>query len=186
MITYGLAASEEDLKGILELQQKNLPDLLTQEELQAEGFVTVRHNPELLQKMNRDAPSVIAKSDSKVIGYCLAMTKKFREDIPVLIPMFEIMDRLTYQGKSIHAYRYIVSGQVCVDKAFRGQRVLDQMYTCYQQAYRQEHAFILTEISRRNPRSIKAHQRIGFETLTSYTAPDGEDWDIVIWNWNEK
>ncbi|MGS2740581.1 N-acetyltransferase family protein [Sinomicrobium sp. M5D2P17] len=183
MIQYGLAKSEADLEGILELQKKNFIEALSPEEASNQGFVTVRHDRNLLERMNAEAPSIIARDEDKIIGYCLAMTKKFKEDIPVLIPMFNAIDRLSYNKEYLKDIDYIVSGQVCVDKAYRGQGIFDNLYRQYRDVYKDAFPYILTEILTVNQRSIKAHQRIGFHSLHSYSTPDNTVWDIVIWDW---
>ena len=97
--------------------------------------------------------------------------------------MFAIFDNIYFNNKPVSAYNYIVVGQVCVDKAFRGQGVLDNCYEAYERAFNDKYDFAITEIAVRNNRSINAHKRIGFSQLHSYTAPDGEKWSIVIWKW---
>jgi hypothetical protein len=185
MLTVGKVETEDDLHGILSLQRKNLPHSISSEELESQGFVTVVHTLDILRKMNLEEPSIIAKDANKVVGYCLAMTKNFKNDIPVLIPMFEQMDGLDFGGQKIADYHYIVSGQVCVDKEYRGQQLLDLMYQKYQSEYAHKYDLILTEISQRNTRSLKVHLRIGFQVLKTFTAEDGEVWDIVIWDWKK-
>ncbi|MBC9797607.1 GNAT family N-acetyltransferase [Sinomicrobium weinanense] len=184
MIEYDLARSETDLRGILELQKKNSPGAISPEEAASQGFVTVRHDLDILGRMNREAPSIIAKDKDKVIGYCLAMTRNFKKDIPVLIPMFNTIDKLSFKNEPLLDANYIVSGQVCIDKAYRGKGILDGLYNHYREAYKDIYKYIITEIVTTNQRSVKAHLRVGFEHLHSYIAPDNTDWDIVIWDWN--
>ena len=184
MIDIGLAKAEKDLLGILELQKQNIPSNITESELTSQGFVTVVHDLDILKEMHANKPSIVARYNDEIIGYCLAMTKKFRNDIPVLKPMFEIMDSLYYNGKQISKYEYIISGQVCVARAFRGAGLLYKLYQHYRNIYSVTYDLILTEIATRNIRSIKAHYKVGFECLHQYTASDGEEWEIVVWNWN--
>lgn len=182
-ITYHLASTTADLQGILDLQQKNLPTNISSQEAQEQGFVTVHHNLPLLQRMNTKAASIIAKNGEQIVGYNLAMTRDFAKDIPVLVPMFEIMDNLDYQGQKMVEIDYIVCGQVCVDKAYRGMGIFSGMYHFYQQQYADKYAVIATEIAMRNTRSIRAHEKVGFEIIHTYTADNGERWEIVRWKW---
>jgi len=39
--------------------------------------------------------------------------------------------------------------------------------------------YIITEISTRNHRSIRAHEKVGFETIKEYES-DGKEWKIVL------
>lgn len=50
--------------------------------------------------MNAIEQSVIAKDEGKIIAYLLAMTKKSKADIPVLIPMFEKFEKLNSRQTS--------------------------------------------------------------------------------------
>jgi L-amino acid N-acyltransferase YncA len=183
MIIYTTANSEDDLNGILTLQKINLAPSLTTAEIESQGFVTVDHSYDQLEKLNHYEKHIIAKDNDKVIGYLLAMTKRSRLDIPVLIPMFELFDAVYYNDKKICKYNYLVVGQVCIDKAYRGQGILDRCYAAYRQHYRPKYDFAITEIATTNVRSLKAHKRIGFKEINIYVSPDETEWSVVLWDW---
>jgi len=183
MITYTTSKSIEDLAGIIELQKENLPSNLTKEEIFREGFVTVVHSLEDLKKMNAIEQSVIAKDKGKIIAYLIAMTSKSKDDIPVLIPMFANFGNIKLHNKTLSAYNYIVVGQVCVAKGFRGQGILDNCYAEYKKQFKRKYDFAITEIATKNLRSINAHKRIGFTEVCRYKVPHNEEWSIVIWEW---
>lgn len=185
-IDFCIASSEDDLHGILELQQQNLASLLSEEDQQSQGFLTVVHSLELLHKINTETPGIVAKDHDKVVGYCLAMSRKFEKEIPILVPMFETADAQVFKDRKVASYNYIVAGQVCVAKEYRGRKLLDGMYGRFRQAYDGLYDFVLTEIATRNKRSLHVHARIGFQTVHSYKAPDGEQWEVVVWDWNKK
>ena len=183
MIIYTTSNSTIDLEGILSLQKSNLAQGLTSEEIQTQGFVTVNHTYDLLKKLNDYERHVVAKDQNKVIGYVLAMTKQSRFDIPILFPMFNVFDAVSYKGKKISEYNYILIGQVCVDKKYRGQGIFDNCYTAYKDCYNDKYDFAITEIANTNLRSLNAHKRVGFEEIHSYVGPDQTEWIVVIWNW---
>jgi GNAT superfamily N-acetyltransferase len=185
MITYTAANSENDLVGILKLQKANLAESLDPEEMRQEGFVTVNHTFDQLKKLNDDEKHIIGEDEERIIGYVLAMTEKSKEEIPVLIPMFRKFDAVIYHGKNISNYRYLVVGQVCVDRQYRGQGVFDQCYNLYKKRYAVKYDFAITEIAVANSRSLKAHQRIGFNPIHSYSKSDKTEWIIVVWDWKE-
>lgn len=185
MIEIVAASKEEDIVGIIALQKQNLPIHLSPEQMQSQGFVTVVHSVELLTRMNEAEPSIIAKDGNKVVGYCLAMTQDFENAIPVLVPMFKIMNGLVYGGEKLGEYAYIVVGQVCIGENYRGIGLLDRLYEGYKNQFERKYSFALTEIALRNTRSLAAHRRIGFETIHTYVAPDGESWAIVLWDWRK-
>ncbi|MDE0535334.1 GNAT family N-acetyltransferase [Tenacibaculum sp. L6] len=173
MIEFTTATNPTELLQILELQQQNLPEKLSETDKKEQGFVTVRHDLELLQKMNDVHPHIIAKSNGTVVGYALSMSKIFRNDIPILIPMFDEINTTSEGTKP-----YILMGQVCIDKHYRGKGIFRGLYTKMKEEFSGIYDFIITEIDEKNTRSINAHKAIGFKTLKPYTS-NNQDWGIV-------
>ncbi len=186
MIVFTQAETEGDFQGILQLQKRNLLTNLTPGEAASQGFVTVVHTLEQLSSLNAQEKHVVAKEGDRIIAYVLAMTPASRSDIPVLIPMFDLFNELFYNGRPIAEQDYIVVGQVCIDKSYRGKGLFDQCYAAYKEQYSTRYSFAITEIATGNTRSLKAHKRLGFEKLTTYGAPDGVDWEVVAWNWRKR
>lgn len=182
---FTTSQTDQDLSQILELQKKNLAQFLSQEEINRDGFVTVHHGFEDLKKMNSHEQSVIAKENDTVVAYLLAMTQQSKHDIPTLVPMFEIFNQIAFRGKKISEYNYLVVGQVCVAKEFRGKGVLADCYDEYKKRFEKKYDLAITEIAQSNPRSMKAHERIGFKTIYQYREANGTDWNIVVWDWSE-
>jgi len=133
--------------------------------------------------MNNIEKHVIAKDGEKVIAYLLAMTKKSKADIPVLIPMFEMFDHIIFNNKPISSFCFIVVGQVCVHKQYRGIGVLDHCYFFYREHFKNKYNFAVTEIDTKNLRSLNAHKRVGFNEAHRYKSPDETEWSIVLWDW---
>ncbi|AZJ34317.1 GNAT family N-acetyltransferase [Tenacibaculum singaporense] len=173
MIEFTTATNPTELLQILELQQQNLPENLSEADKKEQGFVTVRHNLELFQKMNDVHPHIIAKSNGLVVGYALSMSKVFRNDIPILIPMFDEIDTTSEGSKP-----YILMGQVCIDKHYRGKGIFRGLYAKMKEEFSGIYNSIITEIDEKNTRSVNAHKAIGFRTLKTYTSND-QDWEIV-------
>ena len=183
MVRYTTSTTLADLLGILDLQKRNLPSNLSDEEIQSQGFVTVLHTLEDLNKMNEIEQHVIAKDGDQVVAYLLAMTILSKDDIPVLVPMFELFEDIDFKGNKLSDCRFIVIGQACVDKAYRGQGVFDGIYNYYRNRFRSKYDFALTEIATSNRRSIRAHTRVGFKSIHQYVAPDKREWSIVVMEW---
>lgn len=186
MLTFKTATTDKELYQILELQQKNLAKNLSLEETLEQGFLTVEHDFKILKKMNDLENATIAKENDQVVGFLLAMTKDLRHDIPILIPMFEVFDNLDFEGKKLQDYNYIVVGQACIAASHRGKGVFDGCYAAYKRHLSEKYDFTVTEISKRNTRSLRAHTRVGFKIIHDFVAPDGEAWDIVLWDWRKE
>src|SRR5262245_13563775 len=128
MVEYRTVQHPTDLLGILELQQANLEESLSPDEIRDEGFVTVHHSLTDLERMHSIAPSVIAIDEGKVVGYVLAMTLEAESHIPILKPMFQLFRNIQYHGRPLTETSFILIGQVCVAKSYRGQGLFEGCY----------------------------------------------------------
>ncbi len=183
-LTY-TAAADEDLEQILALQRQNVEEELCPDEVVADGFVTVRHDLPLLRDMNRAESHIVAKSGGRVVGYALVMLRAFEDRIPILGPMYDKLSRLSYQGRPVEEYRYFIMGQVCVAKLFRGSGAFAGMYSKMRALYSPKYRMVITEVARRNMRSIRAHEKVGFELLHRYRDSAAEEWDVVLCDWGK-
>jgi len=187
MISYKTATSTNDLEQILELQKINLPQKISSEEKQKEGFVTVEHNFHLLKQMNDVCPHIIAKDTNRVVGYALSMHPKFGNAIEILKPMFSEINQSIKKicitediqnNEENFKNSFIVMGQICIDKLYRKQGIFRNLYTKMQQEISPQFTTIITEVDSLNTRSLQAHYAIGFKTLSKYKA-DGRNWELI-------
>jgi hypothetical protein len=175
------ASSDADLQQIIDLQAVNLPGALDPDERRAQGFVTLRHDLALLREMNQPWAHVIAtpEASEEVAAYALVMLRKFRGRLPVLDPMFDRLDGLGYRGRPLAEYRWYVMGQICVAKAHRGRGLVERLYTGHHARMSADFDLMITEIDRANPRSVRAHEKAGFEVIDEYRSGSGNEWVIV-------
>ncbi|WP_443944798.1 GNAT family N-acetyltransferase [Pedobacter sp. AW1-32] len=183
MIQIRLSATNRDLDGIIDLQQKNLKHVLSADDIQQQGFVTVSHTLDDLQKMHKHEKNVIATNGQHVIGYVLGMTEKSKNDIPRLIEMYDSFDEVFYGDKPVSDYNYVVVGQVCIDKDFRAKGLFRSCYDAYKDHFSARYDFAITEIASNNLRSMTAHAHVGFKSIHDYTDQSGDQWNIVLWDW---
>lgn len=183
-ITYDVAAGDDDIRQIMDLQMANKENSISAEEAKEQGFVTLSHQFELLKIMSEGAPQIIAReADGSVVGYALVMPPAFEEKIPLLHTVHQEMETIEYRGKKASDRNYCVMGQVCVAKDYRGQGVFDAMYQKIKSELSGNFDCIVTLVAVRNARSRRAHGRVGFETIKLYSTPGVEDWDLIIWEW---
>lgn len=182
MVKYGISTTQDELKGILELQKINLPQNISKEELESQGFVTVNHDLDLLSRMNSPYQHIIAKEGDNVVGYTLVMLRKWKNDIPVLVDMFDQIDSIIYAGEKLSETKYFIMGQVCVAKSHRGQGVFAGLYSEMKKRMCHDFDYIITEIASKNYRSLRAHEKVGFEVIKTYQIGDGEKWVLVLMN----
>jgi len=183
MIQIRLSATNQDLGGIIDLQQKNLKHVLSADDIQQQGFVTVSHTLDDLEKMHQHEKNIIATNDQHVIGYVLGMTEKSKNDIPRLVEMYESFDQIFYGDKPVSRYNYVVVGQVCIDKDFRAKGLFRSCYDAYKDHFSTRYDFAITEIASNNFRSMAAHKSMGFKTIFTYTDKSDVQWNVVLWDW---
>ena len=176
-ILYKRASTLDELEQIRTLQLHNSSQNISSEEKLQEGFVTVQHSVALLEQMNYACAHIIAKDNDIVVGFALVMLSSFRNEIEVLIPMFERIDELVPKDKT-----YVVMGQICVDKNYRKQGVFKGLYHFYKEELYNEFDFLITEVAVINLRSMQAHEAVGFKIIDTYHE-DGIEWNIILWDW---
>ena len=180
-VQFTTVSTADEVNQILELQAANLRSVVSSETMATQGFVTVQHEPHVLQRMNDVTPAVIAKAGTRVVGYALVMPRSFAAEVPILAPMFEMLDGLSWRGELLRGNpRWFVMGQICIAEDCRGLGIFDRLYGTMAVKYRSRFDLTVTEVSSLNPRSMKAHARVGFQTLHVYPDPDtGEKWHVV-------
>ena len=172
----------EELQQILDLQQQNLPKNISAEELKSQGFVTFQHDLKTLQEFHQLAPSVIVKDDEKVIAYALTVVNEARHVFPPMESMFRLLEKLQWKDKPFCDYRYYEMGQVCVAKEYRGKDVFEMLYQEHKKSYSNKYDLLVTMISTMNHRSLKAHEKVGFETVL-IEKDELDEWAVVVWDW---
>ncbi|HKA22211.1 MAG TPA: GNAT family N-acetyltransferase [Blastocatellia bacterium] len=180
-IVFDVANTEEQFNQILRLQQENLVNLISEEQQARHGFVFAEHTLALLKRMATYLPQVVALSDNKVVGYNLALHVSMKNEVPKLIPMFHEFEQSKYKDRPLVTYKFMVGGQVCVDKNFRGQGLMSKLYHETKNRLPSGYELCVTEVAARNIISLKAHEKMGFEVVNTYN--DGKElWNVVVWN----
>jgi GNAT superfamily N-acetyltransferase len=105
--------------------------------------------------------------------------RHFHKDLEA---MMRKLESLGYNGKRLSEYKYYIMGQVCIDKGHRGKGLFTMLYQKHKELFQNEYDFVITEISAQNRRSLRAHEKIGFETIHTYR-DDLDEWNVVLWDW---
>lgn len=184
MLVTDIVTSPEELEQILSLQKRNLKENLTLTERNEQGFLTLQHSLPILKAMHAMAPSVIVKDDGQVVAYALTEMAECRHLMPQLGPMFSLIDQLSWKGRPINEQRFYTMGQICVAEGYRGQGLFGKLYQHHRKVYHQRFDLFITEISTSNHRSIRAHEKVGFEPLHLHK-DDIDEWLMVIWDWRD-
>ena len=183
MISITTVSRKSELQQIHLLNQKNLKSNLSAIQQQQEGFVTWSYSTQLLQQIHQLAPSIIAKEGDVVVGYALATLREATVFHPELDSFLKAVENLQYKGIPLSQHRFYCMGQICVDKEYRGKGLLREMYNKHRETYSSDFDFILTDIATNNPRSLRAHFNVGFNSICQFKDVHGK-WDVVVWDWS--
>ncbi len=182
MFPASIVSHIDELQQILKLQEENLLNNIDNAEMQSQGFVTLHHSLAVLNQMHSLAPSVIIKGNEKVIAYALTMLRECRQLMPDLEPMFALLDKLSWNNKPLNDYRFYVMGQICIAKDYRGQRLFEKLYQHHKKIYEPQFDLFITEISTRNHRSLRAHDKAGFKIIHIHR-DNLDEWAVAGWDW---
>ncbi len=174
-----------ELKGIQQLQQINLKKNLSVAEIEQEGFVTAEYSLEFLQLLHNAGPSIIAVDGSLVVGYALVAIRAASLQHELLADLFEKIDNTNFKGSRLRSSNYVVAGQLCIHKDYRGMGLVQSMYAFYRECLSPEFDYCITDVASTNPRSLKAHQKTGFKVIDTLHF-DGQDFDLILWDWNSR
>lgn len=185
MIIIKRVTEFSELKGIRKLQEDNLKKNLPGDEAETEGFVTAEYSIEFLKTLHEAGPSIIAKEDDRVVGYALVAAKSIRHQHELLSDLFNCIDKITYRGLVLKNVKYVVVGQLCVAKNYRGLGLVHQMYQYFKKSLSGEYDCCITDVAENNPRSLKVHLKTGFQVIENF-AYGGSNWNIVLWDWKSE
>jgi len=183
MVEITRVSSVSEIIGIRDLQALNLKQNITAEESVEQGFLTAAFMIEYLQQMNSASPAIIAKDGDKLVGYALVATKEIRKGHDLLEGLFDAIDECVYNGKLLREVNYVVVGQLCVAKEYRGQDLVQKLYGHFRDCLSNEFTYLVTDVAKANARSLKAHKKRGFQVINELMY-GGFGWDIVLWDWN--
>ena len=181
MTIIKIADTDQEIEGILGLQQANLPSQLNPQEQIQEGFVTIRHTFELLKRMNQDGGHIIVKDHDQVKAYALYLHPAMMPKVEFLGETYKFLQAFEWNGKKAIDHNFVFMGQICVDKSLRGQGYFRKLYEAFKQEYGKNFEWCFTLVALRNQRSLTAHKKIGFETMYTMVDPDAEPWELIGW-----
>ena len=184
MLTAELVSTEKQIEQIAALSTANLSTNITAETKSKDGFVSWQYTPQILETLHAVSPSVIVMDEDTLAGYAITLTPASLETYPAAIPTYEHASTLIHKGAPLGRQRFYLMGQICVAEAYRGQGLVNILYAGHHRFYHHQYDLLLTEISTANPRSLKAHQKVGFQVIDTHHDPQGE-WDVVLWDWTK-
>jgi len=157
-------AKKSDLPRLIAINRGNLKDSLSHEERKRSGFVLRLYPASLVSAIMDLEPVLVAEVGEEMAGYLYPTPDYFREKIPVLRTRLLLLDKVTYQGKSLSAYKFIEIGMVVVVTAYRQKGVFSRLVEEVERRYK-GYELVLARVALGNEGSLQAHRRLGFEVV---------------------
>lgn len=172
-------AEPKDYSAIIELQNANTPDQLTEEE-KKQGFVVSSMTEETLDGINKNLGVLVAIEDEKLAGFvCLATTNPLPGH-PIVKAMFESFPRQIFNNKYLTDYRVFIYGPVLINSNWRGKGILKKLFSAVKDFTKKDYDLGTAFINDKNPHSLAVHvQGLGMTTLTPFHYSD-ETFQLVV------
>ena len=184
MLVIKRVTEQKELIGIKELLDENLFPNIDKQVAAEQGFLTADYSLDFLERMHNASPSTIAIDGNKVVGYALVALKEVREHHPLLADLFDTIDNTVYNNLFLKNERYVVVGQLCVAREYRGQGLVKRLYDHYRESLIGEYDYCITDVATGNPRSLKVHLSVGFKVIDLLEYGD-VSWNILLWDWKQ-
>lgn len=139
-------ASDDDISGILALQEPNVPD--------NGGSLSVRQSAEWFRNAVRDKSIIVCRRQGKVVGYVLGTSPAAKAHVAI------VQNMLRAFPPPPDCYLY---GPACVAEAERGNGVAGAMFDKLQAHMQGRPA--MTFVRADNVSSLRAHRKMGMREL---------------------
>lgn len=184
MLKVTLCESAADLLQVRALLEANHARAVDPVLWESQGFVTMDYTVDQLARICGRYRHVVAKDGDAVVGYALVLLAEHRAPFTILDDMFKKIAGGSIDGTPIRDGAYFVMGQVCIAHDYRGQGLFSRLYEALKRQMQHEFAYVITEVSDKNARSMGAHRALGFRDITVAGAAPSE-WHVVAWDWSE-
>ena len=157
-------ATVQDIPAVLTLLKANHADNVADK---SNGFVTTNITEEQMAALILNENGVtIAKDGDKIVAFALAASWKFWSVWPFFVNMIKELPKFSFEGESLSTENTYQYGPVCVDSAYRGSGVFEQVFAASLASMQDRYPLMATFINMVNPRSYAAHTRkVGMEEV---------------------
>jgi L-amino acid N-acyltransferase YncA len=143
-------ATKDDIAGIMELQEPNLPD--------HGGMLSVRFPAAWFETAIAAMPVIVARREGRVVGYLVSSSMAANAGVPIVQTMLR-----SYRGAA-DAY---IQGPICVDDVERGRGLAAAMFAELRALLPGREG--ITFVRRDNAASLRAHAKMGMREVTEFT-----------------
>ena len=155
----------------IELLQKRYHVSFISEEEKKNGFVTTLFTPEQLTELIEQEDGISLACDGEnVIAYAMAGSWQFWSKWPLFQYMIQDLPNTQYLGQTLTSENSYQYGPVCIDMAYRGQGVLQELFAHSARQMSKKYPILITFINHVNQRSFTAHtQKVGLDVIKNFS-----------------
>ncbi|WP_299397507.1 GNAT family acetyltransferase [uncultured Gelidibacter sp.] len=168
MITTRIGTNA-DIDGVLALQERYLYSNLNKLERQ-KGFVTTPFTTAQIEEIIQQNGIFIAENElGTLIGYAFAGSWRYFEQWEIFNYMVSRFPQLSFEGKEITTSNSFQYGPVCIDEAYRGKGLLNQLFEEMRLEFVKNYPISITFINKVNVISEKAHtKKLGWQIIDEF------------------
>ncbi|MCP4113441.1 MAG: GNAT family acetyltransferase [Desulfobacteraceae bacterium] len=161
-------ATKNDIQGILNLQEANLFDNLSEED-RKKGFVTTPFTIKQLDELLVENGLFIVEHEDRIKAYTMAAGWEYFSQWPIFPYMISRLSGMTFNNLTISKTNSFQYGPICVDSALRGSNAFPSLFKEMRVAFSHKYPIGITFINRVNERSYKAHmQKLGMAVIDEF------------------
>lgn len=157
-------AVHEDLDQLVELQNQNLRSKLSEDE-QRDGFLSAGFTSKQFGEFNDNLAVVVGEDEGVLVGFLVTSTPEHNLSHALPAQMISRYPNLNFRGRALTAYKSLIAGPVCVAKEHRGKGIFEGMYEALPRILPEKIELAVTLVSTENPRSLRAHEKVGLERV---------------------
>ena len=151
-------AEQNDIQGILALQEINLFNNLPEEE-RKNGFVTTPFTILQLEELLKKDGLFVVEKDGKIMGYTMAAGWDYFSQWPIFPYMISRLSGFVFNNTTISEKNTFEYGPVCIDSSLRGTDAFPRLFEEMRIKLSSTYPVGITFINKVNDRSYKAHTR---------------------------
>lgn len=149
-------AQKQDYPAIIQLQNANTPDQLTDKEKE-QGFVVSSMTEETLHAINENLGVLVAIENNFLAGFvCLATTNPSPEH-PIVKAMFNTFPQQKFNHTPLKDYRVFIYGPVLINAKFRGKGILKSLFNAVVDYTKKDFDIGTAFINDKNTHSLAVH-----------------------------
>ncbi len=162
-------ATIADIPQIEELQKRYHVSSISEDE-KKNGFVTTLFTAGQLRELIESEDGISLACEGDVIAaYAMAGSWQFWSKWPLFQHMIADLPNTEYLGKTLSTENSYQYGPVCIDMAYRGKGVLEDLFAYSARQMNRRYRLLITFINHINTRSFAAHTRkIGMEVIKNF------------------